>query len=460
MFSYMKRGKPFYKEVFVLALPIILQNLVTTSLGLVDTFMVGVLGEAPLAAVTLANIPIFVIQLVVFGLQSGSSVLISQYWGRGDTDQINRVIGIGCYVAGALSVLFASVMFFFPLELMNLLTNNAELAQIASGYVQIVGISYIFNSITGVYVGAHRSMENPKLGLIIFTISMCTNTFLNWILIFGNLGAPEMGVVGAAVATLASRVVEFIVMGIYALGNRRFRLMPRLLLRPGRQLLGQFVKYSTPVVCNETLWGLGTSLYPTIMGHMDGSAELVAAYAVSGNIEKICTVVIFAVAGTAAIIVGREIGAGRADTVYDVGAALNTLALAGGAVVGGLMLVATHLLFAPYVYPIFKLSPGAMGAATLMLTVVSCMMPLRSFDTTNIVGVLRGGGDVRAAMFIDVSPVWCVGLPVAAIFGLGLGWGIGWVYVGMVMETIARFILGVSRFRSRAWVNDLTRAGG
>ena len=222
----MNRGAAFYRNVVRLALPILLQNLCTTLLGLIDTFMVGALGEAPLAAVLVANIPVFVIQLVIFGLQSGSSVLISQFWGKGDTESINRVIGLGCYVAGAISLAFASVMFFLPEQLMGLLTDNQELVPLAAQYARIVGFSYIFNSLTGVYVGAHRSMENPKLGMIIFGASMLTNAFLNWVFIFGNLGAPALGVVGAAVATLSARVLEFVIMFSYALTNHRFRLKP------------------------------------------------------------------------------------------------------------------------------------------------------------------------------------------------------------------------------------------
>ena len=208
----MNQGRAFYRNAAQLALPIILQNLCTTMLGLMDTFMVGALGEAPLAAVLVANTPVFVIQLVIFGLQSGSSVLISQFWGKGDTDSINRVLGLGWYVAGAIALLFAGVMTFFPVPLMSLLTDNQELVPLAAGYARIVGPSYIFNSLTGVYVGAHRSMENPKLGMIIFAVSMCTNVFLNWVFIFGNLGAPALGVEGAAIATLISRVVEFAIM--------------------------------------------------------------------------------------------------------------------------------------------------------------------------------------------------------------------------------------------------------
>ncbi|MEG2138860.1 MAG: MATE family efflux transporter, partial [Oscillospiraceae bacterium] len=358
---------------------------------------VGMLGEAELAAVTVANIPIFVILLLIFGIQSGSSVLISQHWGKRDTDTINRVIGIGIYVALTISVLFAAVMFFFPVQFMGLFTSDQNLAAIAASYGKIVGISYIFNSVTQVYIGAHRSMAHPRLGLYILSVSMCSNTFLNWVLIFGNLGAPKMGVVGAATATLISRILEFVVMVCYASFNRRFKLKPKLLLRPGTALFRQFVRYSTPVVVNETLWGLGTSLYPTIMGHMAGSQEILAAFAISGNIEKVCTVAVFAVAGTAAITVGREIGAGRADTVYDVGLALNTVAFGTGLVVGILMIGVTFFFIQPVVYPLFGLSQGAREIATMMLMVTFLTLSVRSFNSTNIVGVLRGGGDVRAA---------------------------------------------------------------
>lgn len=455
----MRRGRAFYRDVVTLALPIVAQNLITTSLGLVDTFMVGALGEAPLAAVTLANIPVFVIQLVIFGLQSGSSVLISQYWGKGDTDSINRVIGVGCYVAGAISLLFALAMSGFPTQLMGLLTNDPALAELAASYARIVGPSYILNSITGVYVGAHRSMEHPRLGLIIFSISMCTNTFLNWVLIFGNLGAPQLGVTGAATATFLSRVVEFLVMVVYALTNRRFRLRLGLLLRPGTELLWRFLRYSGPVVVNETLWGLGTSLYKVVMGHMEGSTEILAARALAGNIEDICTVVIFAISGTTAIIVGREIGAGRGkESVYQVGAVMDTLALAAGGIIGLLLAAAAWWVLPWAVYPRFLLSDTASQAATMMLTFTGVFLALRAFNSNNTVGVLRGGGDVRAAMRIDTLPLWCVALPLTVLFGLVLKWGIFWVYVGITMEQVTKFGAGVRRFRSRVWINDITRA--
>lgn len=439
-----------------LAIPIILQNLITNSLALVDTFMIGTLGETPLAGVALANIPIFVVLLLVFGIQSGSSVLISQHWGKGDTDTINRVIGIGFYISGGIATLFALGMFFFAQPFMALFGNDPEVVAVAARYARIVGFSYIFDGLTQVYVAAHRSMENPKLGLYLLSVAMVTNTFLNWVLIFGNLGAPALGVEGGAIATLAARVLGFLVMVVYASTNRRFRLRPQLFLRPDRPLLARFARYSTPVVLNETLWGLGISIYPTIMGHMDGSREILAAYAISGNMEKVCTVAVFAVAATAAIIVGREIGAGHTQTIYEVGAALNTVAFFAGLVVGGVMIAVTHLVFVPYVYPIFDLSAKAASISSMMLTMTFFFLSIRSFNCTNIVGVLRGGGDVRWAAFLDLFPLWLFSIPLAALAGLVFQVGIFWVYLATFAENLLKFIFGMRRFRSGAWIHDVT----
>lgn len=461
MFSFLKQGKLFYRNLVILCIPIILQNLVTTSLAMVDTFMVGMLGETPLAAVTLANLPIFVIQFVVFGTQSGSAVLISQYWGHKDTDSINRVVGVSAIVAGSVATLFALALFFFPTQIMGLLTNDIVLRDIAAQYGRIVGFSYVFNSITSVYVGAHRSMENPKIGLIIFSCSMLANTFLNWIFIFGKLGAPALGVEGAALATLLSRVFEFIIMAFYAVLNKRFQLRPTLLLHPGKDAWRRFLKFATPVVLNETLWGLGTSLYPTIMGHMDGSTEILAAYAVAGNIDKFCSVGIFAVAAAASVIIGREIGAGRSDKVYNIGKALLVVTVALGAIVGVIMLLATYLVIEPFVYPIypaFQNCPGAAEITSLMLTIVAIFLPSRAFNTTNIVGVLRGGGDVNFTTAIDILPLWLIAIPLAALSGLVVKLGILWVYLSIETENLTKFFLGIWRFRSRKWIRDVTRA--
>ena len=456
MFKLFQREKGFYRRLLALALPILFQNLITNSLGLVDTFMVGTMGQGPLAGVTLANIPVFVVQLMMFGIQSGSSVLISQYRGKGDMKAINRVMGIGMYAAGFIGLVFALIMGFLPKQFMSLFGSDAQVIATAARYARIVGWSYFFDSFVQVYNGVHRAMGNPKRGLYILGVSMACNTFLNWVLIFGNLGAPRLGVEGAALATLLARVLSCSIAVGWAALDRSFRLDPALLFQPGGDMIRRFVRFATPVMCNETFWGLGTSLFPTIMGHMDGSEEILAAYAIAGNVTNLCTVGMFAIAGTAAILVGQEIGSGNADKVYSLGALLNALAFLFGLASGAVFLGLLHLFVVPVLYPLFKLTPSAADICTMMLTMMFLVMPLRSMECTNIVGVLRGGGDVRVATLIDLSPLWVVAIPIAALSGLVFKLGIFWVYLGIVSENLVKAVLGLWRFRTGKWIRDVT----
>ena len=459
MFSYLKRGPGFYRQVVTLAAPIVLQNLITSTLAMADTFMVGLLGEQPMAAVALANIPLFVVQLFVFGVQSGATVLISQYWGKQDLKEINRVMGVAFWTAGAVSLVVALILGFFPKQFLSLFGNDKQLVALATEYGRIAGFSYFINCFSMVYIAAFRSMENPRLGMYILMTSMTCNTFLNWVLIFGKLGVPAMGVKGAALATLIARCVEVAIMAVHIACNRSFRMRFPLVLKPRVDTIHRFVRYGGPVVLNETLWGIGTSVFPTIMGHMAGSQEILAAYTLAGNVERISAVIGFGLASTASIMIGREIGAGRGKTVHEVGMALNTLSAMCGMALGGGLLLFVNFLAPVYVFPVFKLSVQASAIATMMITVRALITPLKDFNTTNIVGVLRGGGDVTAATMIDLFPLWLVAIPAAFLAGIVVKAGILWVYLAMCLEQLVKAGVGVWRLRSGKWVRDLTRTG-
>ena len=232
MFAYMRQKPGFYTQVAALAAPIVLQNLITSMLGMADTFMVGILGEAPMAAVTLANIPLFVVQLFIFGVQSGSSVLISQYWGRKDMEAINRVMGVALWVVLLVASVFAAILILCPIPFLSLFNNQPQLVELAAQYGGLAGLSYVLNAFTMVYVAAYRSMEQPRLGMYILAASMTTNTFLNWVFIFGNLGAPQLGVRGAALATLIARMLEVAIVVGHMARTKFFRIRPARLQNP------------------------------------------------------------------------------------------------------------------------------------------------------------------------------------------------------------------------------------
>lgn len=459
MRSVLRREPGFYKRLWTLAAPMILQNIITTSLGFADTFMVGLLGNAEMAAVTAANVPVFIIQIVIFGFQSGMAVLVSQYWGRGDTDNINRCMGVALYAVTGFSTLLALTTFFFPAQVLRLITPNQDLVVLGTRYIQLVGFSYIFNGISSIYAGLQRSTEYPKFGMILYGISMCVNTLLNYVLIFGKFGAPALGVTGAAIATLTSRVVEFLIAAVFASRSRRIPLRWSCVLRPGRAILHSFIRYSAPVVGNEAMWSIGTSMLTVIMGHMDNSQDMLAAYALIGNIDRISTVVCFGIAAAAAVIVGKEIGQGHDRMqVYVVSRTLLLVSVLIGCGVMTLLLILLPSFFRPVLFPLFKLTPGAVEAAACLSVIYAVSMPMRSFDVTNITGVLRAGGDARVASLIDVGPLWLAAIPLMALTGLVIHAPTWVVCIAMQAENLLKCPIGLTRFRSKKWINDVTRA--
>jgi len=458
MTNPMRREPGFYRWLCLLAAPMVLQNLITTSLGFVDTFMVGLLGNAEMAAVNAANTPIYVIQVVMFGFQSGMVVLASQYWGRGDTVSINRVMGVALGAVLGFSVLTAAAIYAFPDTVMRLITPNETLVAIGAPYLRLVGMSYVFNGVSSICAGAQRSAENPKFGMLVMAVSMLLNTLLNYILIFGKFGAPALGVLGAAIATLTARVVEFLISLVCVLRSRRVPLQLSALTHPGRSVCRGFLRYSAPVICNEALWSLGTSLLTVVLGHMENNQDMLAANALAGYVNKFASVICFGLSDAAAVMVGKEIGEGHShERVTSVGWALLLSAFLVGTVTGVLLLAMVPLFFRPILFPLFDLTPGATYAATLMVTVLALIMPFHAFNSTNITGVLRGGGDVRAAIAIDLLPLWCVAVPLSALTALVLKTELVWVCAAMYSENLCKMPLSVWRLRSGKWINDVTQ---
>lgn len=457
MFTYLKREPGFYRGVALLATPIIIQNMITSLLGMADTFMVGLLNQTSLAAVTLANIPLFVVQLFIFGVQSGSGVLVSQFWGKQDFASISRTLGTALRLSGAVSLCAALILLFFPVQFLSLFGNDPAIIALAAQYGRIAGLSYFINGLNMIYIGILRAMERPQPGMYILIVSMLCNTFLNWVLIFGKLGFPSLGVEGAAIATLISRILESVLICLHIRFNKDFHFDWKLVLRPGLDMTRRFFRYGGPVILNETLWGLGSSIFPTIMGHMAGSEALLAAYTLTGNVEKLCQVALFGIATATAIIIGREIGAGRPyHIVYQVGLTLDTIGFLTGVIVGIVLLALAHTLLPMYLFPLFHLSEEAISTAILMMTMLAVTLPLRDFNSTNIIGVLRGGGDVKVATFIDLIPLWCIAIPMAALCGLVLELGIFWVYLSLSAEQIGKFVPGLLRLRGGKWVHNIT----
>ncbi|HIR55806.1 MAG TPA: MATE family efflux transporter [Candidatus Scatomorpha intestinigallinarum] len=454
---YLRQGRGFYRSAIALMLPMILQNLVTNFMALADSFMVGALGETELAAVTMANSVFYVLSLIIFGIQSGTGVLVAQYYGKGRLDAINRIMGMGYYVSLGLTALIALLAFFFPMQLMQLVTNNPDLWEPGAEYARIVGFSYVCMAFSGVYIAVQRSMENPGLGAILLTVSGALNILLNYMFIFGKWGAPAMGCAGAAVATLLSRVLEVLVVTGCFFRSKRLPVKPGLMLRPGRIIAGDFIKYSLPVVLNEGMWSLAMSLYSIIMGHMPNSTPILAAYTIAGNIDRMAAVALFAAGNATAVIIGRDIGCGDTKEIYGKGVALNFVCFVTGIISMGILLTIRATLLDGFIFPLMDISAEAGELAKMMLAFIAVVMPLRSLNLCNIVGVFRGGGDVRFGLICDIGPLYCVCLPAAALCGLVFGLGITAVYVCICLDDFCKVFLCLPRLRSGKWINSVTR---
>lgn len=454
---YLRQGRGFYRSAIALMLPMILQNLVTNFMALADSFMVGALGETELAAVTMANSVFYVLSLIIFGIQSGTGVLVAQYYGKGRLDAINRIMGMGYYVSLGLTALIALLAFFFPMQLMQLVTNNPDLWEPGAEYARIVGFSYVCMAFSGVYIAVQRSMENPGLGAILLTVSGALNILLNYMFIFGKWGAPAMGCAGAAVATLLSRVLEVLVVTGCFFRSKRLPVKPGLMLRPGRIIAGDFIKYSLPVVLNEGMWSLAMSLFSIIMGHMPNSTPILAAYTIAGNIDRMAAVALFAAGNATAVIIGRDIGCGDTKEIYGKGVALNFVCFVTGIISMGILLTIRATLLDGFIFPLMDISAEAGELAKMMLAFIAVVMPLRSLNLCNIVGVFRGGGDVRFGLICDIGPLYCVCLPAAALCGLVFGLGITAVYVCICLDDFCKVFLCLLRLRSGKWINSVTR---
>ena len=423
--------------------------------------MVSRLGNNEMAAVTAANVPVFLLISIVFGVQSGVGILISQYWGKKDLTSISRVIGVAALLGVSLALIVAVVLFAWPVAIMDLLSNKHHLSLLGAPYLRLIGFSYVFNMLSSIYVSAQRSVENAGFGMKLFGMSTVMNTGLNYLLIFGKCGFPALGVEGAALATLLSRVAEFIVCLICALHSRTIPLDLRALVRPGWEMLRRFVKYASPVLLNELLWGLGNSLLTVILGHTTVSVAFLAANGVMGNLNRLFLVVCFGLGAATAVMIGKAIGEGQShDELMALARTLSWVTILVGMVLAVVALALVPLLFQPVIFPLFELYDlSAHLATTLAVTGFACI-PLHAYSISAVTGILRAGGDVLWSTVLDLAPQWVLALPLTAGLALVLDADPWFVSLAIQAESFVKCPICLWRIRSRKWIHDVTLPEG
>ena len=279
----LRNREHFLRQLMLLAIPIMFQNLISVSLNMVDILMIGQLGEVNVSAAAMANQPFFIFTLFVFGLSSGSCVLTSQYWGRKDIHSINKIITISLCFSLGLSLLFSLLVCLFPSQVLRIYTNEADVIAQGAKYLRIVGLSYLFNAFSTTVLSILRSVEKLKIQLYVTGSSVAVNAVLNYIFIFGKLGAPAMGIEGAALATLIARIYEFAFTAFYLFRvDSLLRYRIQKYDRMDRQIFRDFIRYCLPVIFNELVWGIGISFHSAMIGRLGTGS--ITAYSITSTL--------------------------------------------------------------------------------------------------------------------------------------------------------------------------------
>ena len=449
------RDKSFYKMVIRLALPMTLQNVMQLLLNMMDTVMIGWIEgentETIISAANLANQPYFVYSLFLFGMVSGASVLIAQYWGKNDTRTINSVAGIAMIAALCVGGIFTAVCYIFTDSIMGLFTPEPAVIELGVQYLKIVLASYLFASVTTLLCGVMRSTEQVRVALFTNTTAIFINIILNYIFIFGKLGFAPMGIRGAAIATLIARIIELLMVLFYVIFmDKKVKLRLCKMLCIKAQLVKDFIRYSLPVICNETFWGLGITLHSVVIGNLGPDAH--SAYAVANIIERIGLLAALGFANAALIIIGKEIGAGREKNAYPY--AKTVLALS---FILGVIMAVMVLIIRGFVIDMFNIEETTKAAAMNIVLVMMAVILAKSLNTTGIVGVIRGGGDTVTAMICDFIPMWFFAIPLGAIAAYLIKLPVWWVYACLMSDELIKVMVVIFRIRSKKWIKNVTR---
>jgi len=443
----------FYNTLLRLAIPIATQQLVMNALNAVDVLMVGQLGETAVAAVGLAGQVFFLMTLFLFGVGSGAAIFSAQFWGRGDLANVRRILGLALILAVTGSALFSLVAILAPAWVLSIYTHDPAVIAEGSLYLRVVGLCYVPTAISVTYAIILRSTRQVKVPMVVSVSALSLKTILAYILIFGYFGAPAMGIMGAAVATVVARFVECIAM----LTITYWRKLPAAaklaeMLDINRALVGRFLRTATPVILGEIMWSLGITIYTGIYARI-GTGPL-AAVSIASTIEGVAIVPFIALANAAAIMLGNRIGADKITDAMDYAWRFIILSVGGGVVMGILILITRDALMSLY-----RISPEARIEALGVLGAIAITLWFKAGNLVMIVGVMRSGGDTRFAFLADIGPMWLLGIPVALLSAFVLALPVYWVvFLVLVVDEGTKFIISLWRVRSALWIHSVVYA--
>lgn len=445
------RDKNFYKTFFRLCLALMLEQAVILSVNLADNMMLGTYSEAALSGVAAVNQIQFVFQQVVYAIGNALIMLGSQYWGQKRLGEIRAVSAIGVKLEIALALLLFTAVSIFPEGALRIFTSQPAFVEQGVAYLKIMRFSYIFFALTAVLLSTMRVVESVKIALRVSVVSLLINVSINYLLIAGNFGAPEMGVRGAAIGTLTARVVEFCIVMAYVLRDRKLGMRLKDLLGWNAQLARDFGRVAMTTLTAALLWGVAIAMQTVILGHMDDST--IAAQSISNTVFLLLKVAATGASSAAAVIIGKTVGEGDMNKLRLYARTLQLLFIGVGIVLATIMFVVRIPLLSVYSA---EITPETYRLANTYMLIQATVILFTSYQMPVNTGIIRGGGDAKFILIVDTISVFTF-VPLAALGGLVLGWPPIAVIICVNIDQFLKCIPAFIRCNRYKWVRKLTR---
>lgn len=436
--------------MWVITLPIIVQNLLSSAVSSADVVMLNYVGQDSLAASSLATQYSSIIYMFFYGMGTGATMLCAQYWGKGDVSAIEKVQGIALRISLVIGLGMGLCALLIPRSMMLVFTGDEELIRLGASYLRIVSISFICWSISEVYLSVLRSIGRVSISTVISVITLLLNVALNAVFIFGLFGAPKLGIVGVAIATSTSRVVQLIVCLVVSARSQDIKLKFSMMFQKNRVLQKDFFRMAIPAMLNDVVWGTAFSMYSVIMGHM--GSDMVAANSIVSVVRNFGAVACFSLASASGIVIGQMLGDDQFDDAKKAGHRFLILSIITGMLGGVLVLLAS-----PLVLRYASLTEQASGYLKTMLYLNTFYITGQAVNTTLIAGVFRAGGDSRFGLVCDIFDMWCYAVPLGFLAAFVFKLPPMVVYVLLLTDEFVKWPWVFKRYFSYKWIKNITR---
>lgn len=430
-------------------MPIAFQQFMLALVSASDALMLGMISQNSLSAVSLAGQVTFIHSLLLEAMTIGLSLLAAQYWGKGDIPAVERIFAYVMKITTLISLLFTLSALLVPGLLMKIFTNDPVLIRGGSVYLRVIAVSYLLTGISQMYLCILKNSGRAGKSSMISATSVIINIIINAVLIYGLFGIPRMEIAGAALATVTARVIEVVWCVCETSRKDQVKLRAKYLLRNDIILRRDFWKYTTPVICNEIVWGTGFSMYSVIMGHL--GTDAVAANSIANIVKNLAACFCMGLGNGGGIMVGNELGAGKPDTAREYGGRLCRLAVASG-IVSGLILLACS----PLILRVANLSTVSREYLQGMLLICAYYMIGRSVNGVTISGIFCAGGDSRFGLYCDCITMWCIIVPLGLIAAFILKLPVLAVYFVVSLDEFVKIPAVYRNYKKYRWVRDLT----